>query len=85
MTKKAESQQYTVLREMLRERRQKAKLSQRQLAERLGKPQSWVCRHERGDLRMDLVELRAYLGALDVNLTTFVRTLDRKIAGLERE
>ena len=36
-----------VLRVMLQSRRQKAGLTQRQLAEIIGKPQSWVCRHER--------------------------------------
>ncbi len=43
------------------------------------KPQSWVCRHERGDLRMDYMELRAYLKALDVSVVSFVSALERKL------
>ncbi len=73
------------LREMLQERRKKSGLSQRQLAEVLGKPQSWVCRHERGDLRMDYLELRAYLQALDVSIVSFVSALERKLAKIEEE
>ena len=74
-----------VLREMLQLRRQKAGLTQRQLAEILDKPQSWVCRHERGDLRMDYLELRAYLQALDVSIVSFVSALERKLAKIEEE
>lgn len=74
-----------VLREMLQARRQKAGLTQRQLAEIIGKPQSWVCRHERGDLRMDYMELRAYLQALDVSVVSFVSALERKLAKIEEE
>ena len=74
-----------VLREMLQLRRQKAGLTQRDLAEILDKPQSWVCRHERGDLRMDYLELRAYLQALDVSIVSFVSALERKLAKIEEE
>lgn len=69
-----------VLRQMLQERRKKAGLSQRQLAEILEKPQSWVCRHERGDLRMDFLELRAYLKAMNVSVVGFVTALERKLS-----
>ena len=74
-----------VLREMLQLRRQKAGLTQRQLAEILGRPQSWVCRHERGDLRMDYMELRAYLKALDVSVVSFVTALERKLSEIDDE
>ena len=74
-----------VLREMLQLRRQKAGLTQRQLAEILDKPQSWVCRHERGDLRMDYMELRTYLRALDVSVVSFVSALERKLAKLDED
>lgn len=72
-----------VLREMLQSRRKKAGLSQRDLAEILGKPQSWVCRHERGDLRMDYLELRAYLRALGISVVSFVTSLERKLAEID--
>ena len=74
-----------VLREMLQLRRNKAGLTQRQLAEILGKPQSWVCRHERGDLRMDYMELRAYLKAIDVSVVSFVTAMERKLAEIDDE
>ena len=76
---------HQALREMLQDHRKKAGLTQRQLAEILDKPQSWVCRHERGDLRMDYIELRAYLRALDVSVVSFVSALERKLAKLDQE
>ena len=83
MTKDSDSRKYEVLQELLREKRTKAKLSQRQLAEKLGKPQSWVCRHEKGDLRLDYIELRAYLLALDTSIVGFVKNLESRIADTE--
>lgn len=76
---------HQILREMLQLRRKKAGLTQRQLAEIIDKPQSWVCRHERGDLRMDYLELRAYLQALDVSVVSFVSALERKLAKLDEQ
>jgi hypothetical protein len=40
----------------LRAMREKAKLTQRDLAERLGKPQSWVARCETAARRVDVAE-----------------------------
>ena len=84
MANDTDSLECQILSEMLRDRRRKAKVSQRQLAATLGKPQSWVCRHEKGDLRMDILELRAYLNALGVSLVSFVSALERKLAKIER-
>jgi len=83
MAKDREQLKHQMLREMLQGRRKKANLTQRQLAALLDKPQSWVCRHERGDLRMDYMELRAYLQALDVSVVSFVSALERKLAKIE--
>jgi len=85
MGKDPEFLKQQILREMLQIRRQKAGLSQRQLAEILDKPQSWVCRHERGDLRMDYMELRAYLKALGASVVAFVSALERKLAEVDEE
>ena len=85
MAKDPDLLKHQVLREMLQTRRKKAGLTQRQLAALLDKPQSWVCRHERGDLRMDYMELRTYLQALDVSVVSFVSALERKLAKIEEE
>src|SRR4051794_34392734 len=72
MEKSVFSREYNVLRKMLRESRETAKLTQVQLAERLGETQSFVSKCERGERRLDLVQLRAFCKTLGVSLPTFV-------------
>jgi transcriptional regulator with XRE-family HTH domain len=49
--------QYQRMLSRLREAREAAKLTQVQVAERLGKPQSYVSKVENGERRIDPVEL----------------------------
>lgn len=65
---------------LLREIRQEAGLRQRDLAERIGLPQSFVSKCESGERRLDIVELRALCAALGVSLSDFVDRLEKKIA-----
>lgn len=67
-----------ILAELLRERRLKAGVKQSELAEQLGKPQSWVSRHERGELRLDFLELRSYLQLLGVSMPAFVAAFEKR-------
>ena len=46
------------------------------LARRLGETQSFISKCERGERRIDVVELRAFCKALGISFTTFVRRLD---------
>lgn len=57
---------------MLREARQEAGLTQTQLAERLDIPQAVISNVERGERRLDLVELSEYCDAVGVDLSEFV-------------
>ncbi|MFL1523696.1 helix-turn-helix domain-containing protein [Pseudomonas sp. O230] len=41
---------------LLFESRKNAKITQAQLAERLGKPQSFVSKYERGERKLDVIE-----------------------------
>jgi transcriptional regulator with XRE-family HTH domain len=63
--------------ELLRERREKAGSRQLDLAERLGRPQSFVSKYEAGQRRLDLVELRAICEALGVDLVKLVREWEK--------
>jgi len=65
---------------LLREVRQEAGLRQRDLAERIGVPQSFVSKYESGERRLDIVELRALCAALGMPLSDFVDRLEKKIA-----
>jgi len=64
--------QHAHLRVLLREARQGAGLTQVQLAERLDIPQAVVSNVERGERRLDLVELCEYCEALGIELSEFV-------------
>lgn len=61
------------LQRLLREIRVEAGLKQADVAERLGNDQSFVSRYERGERRLDLVELEAICAACKVKLEEFAR------------
>ncbi len=63
---------------LLREKRKGAGLSQIELAQRLGRSQSFVSKYESGELRLDLVELNLICRALGVSLSTFVRQFEKR-------
>ena len=63
---------------LLRETRKRAGLSQSELAQRLGRSQSFVSKYEAGQLRLDLVELRSICHALDTSLLAFTREFEKR-------
>lgn len=64
---------------LLRDIRKEAGLSQLQLANKLGMPQSFVSKYESGERRLDVLELRIICSALDMTLDAFVKKLERKL------
>jgi transcriptional regulator with XRE-family HTH domain len=60
-----------VLRARLRQIRQAAEFSQRDLASRLDVPHSWVAKVESGERRLDVVELCWYLIACNQSPSNF--------------
>src|SRR5207249_11910012 len=62
--------------DLLRQIRHEAGLTQVQLAEMLGTPHSRVSDYERGERRMDLLQLRDYLKPLGVSLSEFVQRFE---------
>jgi transcriptional regulator with XRE-family HTH domain len=71
-----------VLLSMLRSYRQRCRIPQHELARRLGKEQSAVSKIERGERRLDIIELKAWLDALDMDFLVFVQELNQKLAAL---
>jgi transcriptional regulator with XRE-family HTH domain len=55
--------------------RKDAGVTQQQLADRIGKPQSFVSKYERGERRVDLVEFLAIADALGLDPCRFIRDL----------
>lgn len=56
----------------LRAERRRAKLSQRALARRVGRPQSYVSKAETGERRLDLIETLTLCEAIGVALDDIV-------------
>ncbi len=63
---------YTLFRRRLIELRKGARLSQAQLAKKLGKPPSFVAKYELGERRLDVVELCVILKCIDTNPWAFL-------------
>jgi transcriptional regulator with XRE-family HTH domain len=61
------------LRGLLRRKRLKAGVSQKKLADRLHRPQSFVSKYESGQRRLDLVELGEVCRALGISLVGLVK------------
>lgn len=60
-------------------RKKQAKISQKELAERLGMDQSYVSKTETGKRRLDIMELLEYCNAMDLCLTDFIFRLEWKL------
>ena len=72
MRKSIHSAEQARLQRLLREVREEAGLRQTELAERLGKPQSFVSKYESGERRLDLTELHQICEVLGISLVDFV-------------
>ena len=62
--------------ELLRQARLDAGLKQVEVAERMGKPQSFVSNYESGERRLDLLELQSLCEVLGVQLSAFVKRFE---------
>lgn len=60
----------------LRQAREEAGMRQIDLAARIGKPQSFISKAEKGERRLDVVELIAVLRALGISPSDFIDRLD---------
>lgn len=80
-TKSQHSTAYTPLPGFLRTLRDEAGLTQRDLGEKLGKPQSWVHNCEVGNRRVDVTEFAAWAVACGVKPTTALGRFLREVSG----
>lgn len=79
MQKSIITRDYKVFLRELRAARKRAGLTQSELADRVGESQSFISKTERGERRLDVIELRSYCGALNLALTDFVRRLEKSL------
>lgn len=73
MPKSVFTSEYDAFRRVLRAAREDAGVTQIDLAKRLRLTQSVVSKCERGERRLDIIELRAWCDALGVGLPEFVQ------------
>jgi transcriptional regulator with XRE-family HTH domain len=68
---------HEALRRFLKERRQRLELSQKQLAERMGKTQSFISDVEQGEKRVSVLEFLEFAGALEFDPRSAIQRLWR--------
>ena len=78
MPKSAFSRKHQYFRKILAEARQNAGLTQVALAKKLGRPQSFVSKFERGERRLDVIEFLDVARALAVDPARIISDLDRR-------
>jgi transcriptional regulator with XRE-family HTH domain len=64
---------------LLKEIRQKRGVTQVELAEKLGVPQSFVSKYESGERQLDILELRQICRLVGISFDNFVLQLEEKI------
>ncbi len=79
MRKSIFTREYQAFLALLRARRVKAGVTQVELAKRLRTTQSIVSKCERGERRLDVIELRSWCAAIDTSFTRFAAELDRRL------
>ncbi|HEX3869428.1 MAG TPA: helix-turn-helix transcriptional regulator [Pirellulales bacterium] len=75
MRKSLHSDRSDALLDMLRGARKRAGLTQVEVAQRLGRPQSFVAKYEGGERRLDVVELLEVAEALQADPVAMLRKL----------
>ena len=73
--------EYAVVIRLLRQFREDAGVTQVEMAARLGQTQSFVSKVERGDRRLDIIQLRTILSHFGVTLLEFVGQLETELSG----
>ena len=85
MLKATFSPEYEAFLSLLKQARLDRGLSQVELAARLGINQSVVSKNERGERRMDVLELRQWCRAVEVPFVDFVAVLEDTLSGRRRK
>ncbi len=80
MEKSIHSARYAVFLKTLKAARERAGLTQVRLAKRLGETQTFVSKCERGERRIDVMDLRMFCQVFGLSLRRFVAALEKAIA-----
>jgi len=73
MTSNIYSEEYKKITEKLRNARIESGLTQEQVAEKLGKPQSYISKSEAGERRLDITELKKFADLYKKTINYFIK------------
>lgn len=79
MEKSIYSEGYATFLDLLRAERESRGLTQQGLASRLGTTQTRVSKCERGERRLDVLELYAWCNAIGISTSEFVKRLEEAL------
>jgi transcriptional regulator with XRE-family HTH domain len=71
---------YQVFRDLLIEARERAGLTQVQVADLVEKPQSFVSKYERGERRLDFTEFMEISAHLNIDVQKFIKAYKAKVS-----
>ena len=78
MPKSSFSDEATIVRDVLRASRERAGLTQLDVAKALNVPQSYVSKYETGERRLDFAETSAVCKAIGISIVDFAKEFDRR-------
>jgi transcriptional regulator with XRE-family HTH domain len=84
INERSKAEAYRIFLQALRGARESAGVTQELLATRLDETQSFVSKCERGERRLDIVELFRFCAALDVDPLQFIRNIADRIQGVAK-
>lgn len=84
MSKSVFTGDYEGFRLLLIEARNSAGLTQIDLAQKLGRPQSFVSKYERGERRLDVIEFLEVAKAIGIDPSRFIRKLQEAVSAKRR-
>lgn len=73
MSKSVHSEDYRNIIERLKETRIEAGLSQQDVADKLGKPQSFISKIESGERRLDVAEIKKFASIYKKDVSFFIK------------
>jgi transcriptional regulator with XRE-family HTH domain len=79
LPKTIHTERHRQLRELLKARRKAAGLTQTVVAQRLGKPPSYVAKYEGGDRRLDILELLDLAAVIGFDPCALIRALPKSV------
>ena len=85
MDKTLYSEEYGVVLRVLQQAREEAALTQEQLALRLGESQSFVSKVERGERRLDIIELRQVSLALRLPFLKLAERIEVSLSATKKK